>query len=187
MSALPVHTLERAQWLDRPPEEVFHFFERPENLAQVTPSSLDFRLLTPSPVPMGQGRIIDYTIRVAGMRVRWRTLVSTYDPPFCFVDEQLSGPYSFWHHTHRFEPRAGGTLMTDRVRYALPAYLPAPAEALVHRWQVGPRLRAIFDYRRERIQEIVCGNPHRPHAAAADGCVPPDHPPQAHGIAAPER
>ena len=112
MSALSVHTLERAQWLDRPPEEVFRFFERPENLAQVTPSSLDFRLLTPSPVPMGQGRIIDYTIRVAGVRVRWRTLVSTYDPPFCFVDEQLSGPYSFWHHTHRFEPRAGGTLMT---------------------------------------------------------------------------
>ena len=97
--SLATYTLKRELWVDQPLEKVFPFFERPENLALITPPRLAFRLLTPSPVQMEQGRVIDYTIRVLGKQVRWRSIISTYCPPHSFVDEQLLGPYSFWHHS----------------------------------------------------------------------------------------
>lgn len=154
-----VHTLQREQWLARTPERVFPFFAQPENLALITPPSLGFRLLTPGPVDMKEGRIIDYTIRVMGLPARWRTLISRYDPPRCFVDEQLSGPYSFWHHTHRLEPRDGGTLLFDEVRYALPIALIGPARDLLHTLYVRPALERIFDYRQQVFQERFDGIP----------------------------
>lgn len=144
-----VYTLQREQWVAEPLERVFPFFSRPENLALITPRSLGFRLLTPRPVNMEKGRTIDYTIRLLGLRVRWRTLITRYDPPRCFVDEQLSGPYSFWHHTHRFEHHNGGTLLNDEVHYALPMVLVGPARDLVHSLYVRPALLQIFDYRQQ--------------------------------------
>ena len=72
MSRLPVFTLQHSQWLSVPPPKAFSFFERPENLSLVTPPALDFNLLTPSPVRMRRGTLIDYTIRRLGMRLRWR-------------------------------------------------------------------------------------------------------------------
>lgn len=154
MSRLPIYTLCREQWVARPLPRVFPFFAQPENLALITPPSLDFNLLTPSPVLMEQGRVIDYTIRVLGVRVRWRSLISTYQPPYCFVDEQLLGPYSFWHHTHRFAAEGTGTRLYDEVRYALPAWLPQPLADALHRWHVQPTLRQIFDFRRQQFQRL---------------------------------
>ena len=76
---------------------MFTFFARPEILALITPPSLDFHLLTPSPIVMEHGSIIDY--------LRWRSLISTYRAPHRFVDERLLGPYSFWHRRVE-DPRA---------------------------------------------------------------------------------
>jgi ligand-binding SRPBCC domain-containing protein len=151
--------LEREQWVASPLPGIFPFFAQPENLALITPSSLRFRLLTPSPVVMENGRIIDYSIRVMGLPVRWRTLITRYEPPGCFVDEQISGPYSFWHHTHRFEPRDGGTMLYDEVRYALPMPLIGPARHVAHVLYVRPYLEQIFDYREQVFTRLFGGIP----------------------------
>lgn len=151
------YTLQREQWVASPLRRIFPFFAQPENLALITPPSLRFRLLTPPPVEMEKGRIIDYTIRVMGLPVRWRTLITRYEPPRCFVDEQISGPYSFWHHTHRFEPRDGGTLLYDEVRYVLPMALTAPVRGLVHALYVRPSLEQIFDYREQVFTRLFGG------------------------------
>lgn len=141
--------LQREQWVPRPRDRLFRFFAQPENLGLITPPELGFRLLTPSPVNMSQGRLIDYSIRVMGLPVRWRTLISSYVPPERFVDEQLLGPHSFWHHEHRFESKDGGTLLTDRIRYALPLAARGPLEGALHSLYIRPALERIFDYRRE--------------------------------------
>lgn len=154
-----VYTLQREQWVAAPLHGIFPFFAQPENLALITPPGLRFRLLTPSPVEMEYGRIIDYTIRVMGLPVRWRTLITRYEPPRCFVDEQISGPYSFWHHTHRFEPRDGGTMLYDEVRYALPMALIGPAGRLAHALYVRPCLERIFDYRERVFTGLFGGIP----------------------------
>ena len=65
-----------------------------------------------------------------------------------FVDAQLRGPYRLWHHTHEFEPDgAGGTLMRDTVRYALPY---GPLGEIARRLFVARDLAAIFDLRARR-------------------------------------
>lgn len=100
---------------------------------------------------MKVGTLIDYTIKVLGLRVRWTTLITTYNPPHKFVDEQLRGPYSFWHHTHSFGAVAGGTMIIDDVCYALPlGFLGRLAHALVVRRD----LESIFRHREKIIAEL---------------------------------
>lgn len=154
MKALKVRQFLRTQHLPLPPDEAFAFFERPENLASVTPDWLDFQLLTPSPVRMREGALIDYTIRQLGLRLRWRTLITDYQPPLAFTDEQLLGPYALWHHQHRFEAHKGGTRMIDEVHYALPNALPQWIADPLDRHFVQPRLEAIFSYRAARFDAI---------------------------------
>jgi hypothetical protein len=140
------HHLHREQVVARPLERVFPFFERPENLALITPPSLGFRVVTPGPVPMAEGTVIDYRIRLAGLPVRWRSVISAYEPPRFFVDEQLLGPYAYWRHEHRFEPLSGATRFVDDVYYRLPS-LPPGVGCLARELFVAPYLERIFDYR----------------------------------------
>lgn len=151
---MKLYRLFRKQWVPAPLEEVFAFFDRPENLNEITPPSLHFQLLTPSPVPMHQGALIDYSIRLVGVPMRWTTYIAIYEPPHCFVDVQLRGPYSFWHHMHRFVAKDGGTEITDEVLYVLPFGV---LGRLVHSLWVRHQLEHIFDYRRERIRERFGG------------------------------
>jgi uncharacterized protein len=149
---LKVYLLVRKQKLQYPREYVFSFFKNPENLASITPDSLGFKILTPSPIEMRVGTLIDYAIRWLGMPVRWRTLITTFQPPACFVDEQIKGPYSFWHHTHIFEESAGGCAMVDEVRYVLPFGIVGEA---IHGLFVRYQLERIFDYRAHVIEKLL--------------------------------
>ncbi len=136
--------LKRQQFVPRPLNEVFAFFERPENLATITPPWLDFRILTPSPIRRNEGTVIEYSIKVMGVRMHWRSLISKYEPPHAFADEQLGGPYAFWHHVHRFAEVDGGTLIIDGIRYALPCGLLGIG---LHNLVVQNQLQKIFTHR----------------------------------------
>ena len=140
-----VHVLEHSQRVSAPLTDVFPFFAMPENLAAITPPSLGFEILTPSPIAMKDGAVIDYVVKLAGLPLRWRTLITCYEPPHKFVDEQIMGPYSFWHHTHTFRALPdGGTELGDVVRYALPL---GPVGELAHRLGVRRQVEGIFAYR----------------------------------------
>ena len=114
------YELDVEQFIDQPVEKVFEFFSRPENLEEITPPRLGFTIMTPSPIPMEKGSLIDYTIRILGFPVHWRTLITSYDPPHGFVDEQIKGPYVLWHHRHSFKKENGGTILRDTLRSAVP-------------------------------------------------------------------
>jgi ligand-binding SRPBCC domain-containing protein len=150
-----VHTLRREQRLPGAPAEVFAFFGDARNLEAITPPLLRFRVLTPDPIAMGPGALIRYRLRVHRVPVGWLTAIREWDPPHRFVDEQLRGPYALWHHTHAFERHpddARDTLMTDTVRYALPF---GPLGELARRLFVARDVEAIFDYRAQRIRELL--------------------------------
>ncbi len=148
------YTLERKQMIFRPRAEVFSFFEKPENLAMITPPSMRFEILTPGPIKMATGTLIDYVIRIFGFRRRWTTLILMYDPPHEFIDVQLRGPYVFWRHTHYFDDVPGGTRVVDRVEYIVPYGL---FGRLIHAILIRRQLNHIFDFRSRKIGEILAG------------------------------
>lgn len=138
-------------FLSRPIDEVFEFFCDAQNLERITPPLLNFRITTPLPIEMREGTLIDYAIRIRGVPVKWRTLISTWQPPYRFVDEQLRGPYVQWHHTHTFEEVDGGTLCRDHVRYIVPG---GPLAPIVNRFFVRPDVDQIFNYRLRVLLDI---------------------------------
>lgn len=149
---MKVYSLRTEQFFPHEVGTLFPFFSRPENLARITPPSLGFRILTPLPISMKVGTLIDYTITVAGVRTRWTTLITTYDPPRTFVDEQLKGPYSLWHHRHEFRPDRNGTTMVDEVHYALRGGV---FGTLLHALFVRRQIEQIFRYRAETLPGLV--------------------------------
>lgn len=146
-----VYELRREQWIPAPPDRVFPFFADAANLERITPAWVGFRIRTPLPIAMAPGARIEYTLRLAGVPVRWRTRITEWKPSEGFVDVQERGPYALWEHTHRLRPLGAGVLMTDLVRYALPlSWLGRVAHALA----VRAALAAIFDFRAARIREL---------------------------------
>ncbi|GAA4078141.1 SRPBCC family protein [Nonomuraea soli] len=87
------------------------------------------------------GDTVTWQARHFGLRWRMTSVISAYDPPGYFVDEQMSGPFKRWHHAHHFEPDGkGGTVMRDCVEFAAPlGPLGAIAERAVLNWYM-PRL-----------------------------------------------
>lgn len=136
-------------WLPRPIEEVFDFFSDARNLEALTPPTLRFEILTPSPIRMEVGTLIDYKLRLRGIPIRWRSEITAWEPPHRFVDEQIRGPYRLWAHEHTFAERDGGTLTRDVVKYAV------HGGALVNRVFVERDVRKIFEYRTERLLEAL--------------------------------
>ena len=135
-----------------PLDDVFRFFENPRNLARITPPQLSFRVTTAGDIEMRRGLEIDYTIRWLGLPLPWRTRITEYQPPRCFVDEQLRGPYKLWRHRHDFQEMNGVSVIADRVEYELPmGFLGRIAHGVI----VGRQLKGIFAYRQRAIAAIL--------------------------------
>ena len=148
---MKIYELNKTQFINQPIDVVFYFFLKPENLALITPSKLAFKILTPTPITINKGTLIDYTIRLMRFPVHWRTLITKYNPPYEFVDEQIKGPYLFWHHTHTFKAVNGGSEIKDKVRYSIPmGYL----GQFIHKIWIKKDLEKIFEYRKAVIDKL---------------------------------
>jgi uncharacterized protein len=149
--------LMRSIWVPRPLEEVFQFFSDAQNLVKITPPEMRFNVVQKSTAEIIKGTLIDYNLSIHGVPTAWRTLISDWQPPHQFVDEQIKGPYTYWHHTHTFESLGGsgsslrGTLMKDTVHYRLPMGALGRTFGL---WLVRKDTAHIFDYRRKIILEM---------------------------------
>ena len=148
---MAIYTLRREQFIPRPPVEVFHFFSNAANLQEITPPFLDFEILTPQPVEIRSGTMLDYRLKWHGLPIRWQTKIIEWNPPHGFVDLQVKGPYHLWRHMHQFRPEGEGTMMLDSLNYALPLGV---LGTLAHSVKVRKDVEGIFDYRRQRIEEI---------------------------------
>jgi hypothetical protein len=149
-----VHTFRSTQLVPRPLDEVFAFFSDARNLEAITPPSFAFAIRT-APQRVETGSIVEYDLRVHGLPVRWKTMISAYEPNRRFVDVQLRGPYRLWQHVHEFAPVEGGVEISDSIDYVLPlAPFGELAAPLVAR-----DLAEIFRFRREALEKAFISSP----------------------------
>lgn len=151
-SGMRIYEFTMTQWVSKPPEKVFSFFSDARNLELLTPPWINFRILTPMPIAMGKGTRLHYEIRLHGIPIDWETLITEWEPPRFFADEQMKGPYRLWRYEHRFDARDGGTECGDRV-----AYTPRGG-ALANYMFVERDVRRIFEYRRKMLDEMFASH-----------------------------
>jgi ligand-binding SRPBCC domain-containing protein len=149
--------LQSTLWVPHTPQQVFPFFADAQKLELITPPWLSFRILTPTPLEMRVGALIDYRISLRGMPLRWRTRIARWEPDRAFADEQLHGPYAVWHHTHTFTPQDGGTVIGDDVVMRPKGGLLAAVLMKV----VSKELERIFEYRAKVMAEMFGGSEDR--------------------------
>ncbi|MEO8031906.1 MAG: SRPBCC family protein [Gemmatimonadota bacterium] len=154
MPATP-HRLTARLRLELPRDRVFAFFADATNLERITPPELGFRILNPAPVIIGQGSLLDYRLQLHGIPFHWQSLISTWQPPDCFVDEQVRGPYHSWVHRHRFLDDGSGTVIEDCVDYRLPL---GPLGRLIQPL-VRLQLDRIFAYRQQAVIACLAEHP----------------------------
>ncbi len=153
---LRTHVLHREQRLDGTPEEVFGFFADAKNLEAITPPLLRFKVITPEPIDMAVGTLIEYRLRIHHAPISWLTSIQKWDPPRAFVDMQLRGPYALWHHTHSFVPDGPAhTTMTDTVRWAIGF---GPFGELARRLFVEADVESIFEHRADVIGPLLAAD-----------------------------
>lgn len=142
------------QTVPLPLDEVFAFFSDPENLPKLTPPWVGFKILTPSPISMHEGTLIEYRVRVRGIPMLWSSQICEWNPPNHFADIQLKGPYAFWRHKHSFKTVPAGTLVSDDIEYAVP-FSWMIGLGLVDRLFVRPEINRIFAHRHQALSAIL--------------------------------
>ena len=155
---MKIYSLKYKQIIKKDINEVFAFFSNPENLKKITPEKLNFKILTPSPIVMKNGQLIDYTIKIFGIKIRWTTLITEYIPNKMFIDQQLSGPYSMWHHKHEFNIIDSGVEVIDTIHYVVPFRF---LGRIVNYLFIKNDLNQIFSYRCEVIDKHFKGDKYK--------------------------
>lgn len=148
---MKIYKLYRKQLIRRDVDFAWDFFSNPNNLSEITPKDMGFEVTSDLPRKMYAGLIITYKVRpLLGIPVTWVTEITHVSEPKYFVDEQRFGPYRFWHHSHKFESVAEGTMMEDIVYYGLPFGI----IGRIANWLfVRRRLEQIFDYRYDVLEK----------------------------------
>lgn len=147
-----MHQLKSVIKLPTSLDQAWSFFSSPKNLAVITPEELNLIPTSPLPESMYPGMFIEYTVRpLLGIPAKWVTEITHVKKKRYFVDEQRVGPYNIWHHQHHFREIPGGVEMLDIVDYRLPL---GPVGILLEKMLVGNKVRAIFDYRAQRLEEL---------------------------------
>ncbi|WP_336515085.1 SRPBCC family protein [Pollutibacter soli] len=149
---MSVHSFQRVQNFTAPLEEVWNFFASPSNLAVLTPEYLNLNFTNKIyGSAMYPGQIITYNVRpLFGIPFFWMTEITQVRPMEYFIDQQVRGPFSLWHHQHHFRETDSGVEMTDLIHYKIPLGMLGSIAAPI----VQKKLREIFGYRFRKGEEL---------------------------------
>ncbi|WP_438976997.1 SRPBCC family protein [Polaribacter sp.] len=149
---MKIYTLQKKQNLPISLEEAWNFLSNPKNLKIITPDYMSFDMITKTDRPLYTGQILQYIVTpLLGIKTKWVSEITHIEDKKYFVDEQLYGPYSLWHHKHFIKEIDGGVEMEDIIDYKIPLGI---LGQLVHPFLVKPKLEEIFSYRQKKLIEL---------------------------------
>jgi len=149
---MKIYTLHKKQKLPISVDTAWEFLSDPKNLKVITPDYMSFNILSGADRPMYAGQIIQYIVTpVLGIKTKWVTEITHIVDKHYFVDEQRFGPYALWHHKHFIKEIEGGVEMEDIIDYKVPFGF---IGRLVQPFLVQPKLNAIFEYRKEKLENL---------------------------------
>ena len=149
---MKIYTLHKKQNLPISLEEAWNFLSNPKNLKIITPDYMSFDVITKTDRPLYTGQILQYIVTpLLGIKTKWVSEITHIEDKKYFVDEQLYGPYSLWHHKHFIKEIDGGVEMEDIIDYKIPLGI---LGQLVHPFLVKPKLEEIFSYRQKKLIEL---------------------------------
>jgi ligand-binding SRPBCC domain-containing protein len=147
-----MHTLKQSQTLPVSRGKLWNFISVPQNLNEITPPKMAFKIVGELPKSAYAGLLLEYKVKIPLLGwTSWLTEIKYVNEGYSFMDEQRVGPYKLWLHTHTLEEVTGGTKMTDEIYYQMPF---GPIGSIAHFIFVRRTLKQIFDYRREKLDEI---------------------------------
>lgn len=125
------------------PARVFAFHERADAFRLLTPWWSGARIIRPA-ASLRPGERALLRLGPGPLSIEWEAVHELYEPPTCFVESQVRGPFKFWQHRHLVLPdRPDGARLRDELDYELPGGILAP---LLDR-PVRLFLRRLFAYR----------------------------------------
>ncbi|MBM4263400.1 MAG: SRPBCC family protein [Deltaproteobacteria bacterium] len=136
-----------------PAQLVFGWHEAPEVFEKLTPPWEHVRIIERSAEGIKPGTQLTLEMRLGPLRRRWIAVHTAYEPGRMFRDEQLSGPFKIWVHTHSVTPKDRNSCeLTDDIQYQLPF---GWIGRLVGGWLIRRKLNRLFDYR-HRVTKQAC-------------------------------
>lgn len=148
---MKVHSLAQTQWLPIPVSEAWDFFSSPRNLEKMTPPGMGFEIVSLPSETLYEGEIIEYKVKaLPGVWIPWVSEIKALDEGKSFVDDQISGPFKFWHHRHSFEEKDGGTVVGDLIHYSVGF---GPFGEIARHLVVKNQLAEMFAFRRATLEK----------------------------------
>ena len=145
------HVIEKKIILNNTIDSVFSFFNRIENLNQITPAWLQLQLLSPIPARLTKGSLLKFTFKLNGIPLKFKTEVSEWKAADYFVITQNEGPFLLWNHRHQFESKENKTIFYDRVEYAIPGGL---LEPYLNYFYVAKKIKRVFNFRSQKLEQL---------------------------------
>ena len=149
---MKIYQIKTKQKLPISSKEAWQFLSNPNNLAEITPKYMNFKILSGADRPIFAGQIIQYKVTpVLGITLKCVTEITHVKENEYFVDEQRFGPYSLWHHKHFIKKINGGIEMEDIVDYKIPFGI---LGQIAHPLFVKNKLRQIFKFREKKLIKL---------------------------------
>jgi ligand-binding SRPBCC domain-containing protein len=146
---MKIYRFESKQNLPISKKEAWEFLSSPKNLKKITPEYMSFDIISGADRPMFAGQIIQYLVTpIFSIKTKWVSEITHVVDGEYFVDVQLFGPYSLWHHKHFIKEIPGGVEIEDIIDYKVPLGI---LGQFVHPFIVKPKLEEIFEYRRKKL------------------------------------
>ena len=146
-----IYEIHTSQKLPISKQKAWDFLSDPKNLQEIMPDEMGFEIMSGADRKMFTGQLLQYKVTpLPGFKTNWVTEITHVEKPDYFVDVQLYGPYTLWHHKHFIHEIEGGVEIEDLVHYKIPFGI---LGRMMHPILVKPKLNEIFKAREAKMVE----------------------------------